>query len=430
MRFVSTKNPEHKVELKEAILQAQPIEGGLYLPETITPLPQGFWDNWKNLSFPELSFQIASQILGDSIPPDDLKPLINQAIDFPAPLHHLTEKTYILELFHGPTLAFKDFGARFMARLISYLTRDSTHPTTLLVATSGDTGGAVANAFLNVPKTRVVILYPQGGVSPLQEKQLTTLGANITALEVEGSFDDCQRLVKQAFTDKIFAEFLSSANSINLARLIPQMFYYFEALRQLPHSAPVVVVPSGNLGNLTAGLIAKRLGLPVKHFVAACNANRCVVDYLETGDSRPRPSIATLSNAMDVGDPSNFVRIQSLYQQNWDDIKQDMTAYSFDDQKTRQAITEIYQTHQYVVDPHTAVGWLAAQEWKQLHSDPLLILSTAHPAKFLPVVEQQLGTNSLSVPLALAQLAKLPKQATSMINDYPTFKTWLATELA
>ncbi|MEO6038767.1 MAG: threonine synthase, partial [Saprospiraceae bacterium] len=317
MQFYSTNNPSLRVGLEEAIFKGLPDDNGLFMPLHIPHLPADFIRNLKNYSLPEIAFQVAKTFLQGAIPDEDLSGIIERAINFPAPLVQLDAHSYLLELTHGPSLAFKDFGARFMAEMMSYLNPDKQREIVILVATSGDTGGAVAAGFYRTPGIRVVILYPAGKVSPLQEKQLTTLGHNISALEINGTFDDCQALVKRAFLDPELTQAirLSSANSINIARLIPQSFYYFEAYKQLPQTAlPVVFsIPSGNFGNLTAGILAKRMGLPVHKFIAATNANKVVPDYLNTGTYTPRSSVPTLSNAMDVGNPSNFARMQNLY---------------------------------------------------------------------------------------------------------------------
>jgi len=387
-RFYSTKSSGSFVDVKEAVLRSLPADNGLYMPESIEPLGKDFWAEWKDLSFADLGVRIAQQIFRDSVPADEMERIVNEVVTFPAPVVSVKEKEHVLELFHGPTLAFKDFGARFMARLMGYLTREDDGLLTVLVATSGDTGGAVASAFHGVPGTRVVILYPKGKVSGLQEKQLTTLGENITALEVDGTFDDCQRLVKSAFLDREMSEKmnLTSANSINISRLVPQSFYYFEAARQLEDGEePVFVIPSGNFGNLTAGLLAQRMGLPVKHFVAATNANDVVPQYLADGNYDPRPSVATISNAMDVGAPSNFARMQDLYGCEWERMKDGIQGYAFSDELTRQTIRRIKDETGYILEPHGAVGWLAAEEWRKKNPDDhTIVLETAHPSKFLP----------------------------------------------
>ncbi|MGA0846425.1 MAG: threonine synthase, partial [Luteolibacter sp.] len=344
MRYHSTQDSSRHVDLKEAVLRSLPPDNGLYMPESWPVLPESFWKHWREMSFQDLAMAVAEAVFGEDVPSADLRDIVNGTVQFDAPLVTLAPGDHVLELFHGPTLAFKDFGARFMARLMAWLTRGDTRPLTVLVATSGDTGGAVASAFHRVPGTRVVILYPSGMVSGLQEKQLTALGDNITALEVDGTFDDCQRMVKAAFLDRELAEGLNltSANSINLARLVPQCFYYFRAVQQLPvHCKPVFVVPSGNFGNLTAGLIAMRLGLPIERLVAATNVNDVVPRYLESGNYEPLPTRSTISNAMDVGAPSNFVRMQALHGGSLSSLKSCVSGFAFSDDDTRAAIRDI-----------------------------------------------------------------------------------------
>ncbi len=385
------------------------------------------------MSFKEIGFAVASTFFGEDVAAEDLRKIVNGTIEFDAPLVALSPDDHILELFHGPTLAFKDFGARFMARLMAHLTKNEDRMLTVLVATSGDTGGAVASAFHNVPGTRVVILYPKGKVSGLQEKQLTALGGNITALEIDGSFDDCQALVKQAFLDRELSERmnLTSANSINLSRLVPQSFYYIHSARQLPEGVkPVFVVPSGNFGNLTAGLLAKQLGLPVEHFVAATNRNDVVPAYLEKGEYLPRPSVATISNAMDVGAPSNFVRMQALFGNSWNEMKSNISGMSFSDNETRVAIREVKSKFGYQIDPHGAVGWLAARQYRKEHPGSMTItLETAHPAKFPDVMDAELGKDSVEIPARLAILANQPKVATALHKDWQTFRDWLTANI-
>jgi threonine synthase len=428
-RFYSTNSPDRLVDLKEAVLRSLPPDNGLYMPEHLPKLGEDFWATWRDLSFAEMGYRVVSPVLDGAVPEDTLREMVAGALDFDAPLVPLEKNEYVLELFHGPTLAFKDFGARFMARLMGWLTRDDPRDLTVLVATSGDTGGAVASAFHGVPGTRVVILYPRGKVSGLQEKQLTTLGGNITALEVDGSFDDCQRLVKAAFLDRELSETfnLTSANSINIARLLPQSFYYFHAARQLPEGVePVFVVPSGNFGNLTAGLLAEEMGLPARRFVAATNVNDVVPGYLRTGSYEPRPSVRTISNAMDVGAPSNFARMQEIYGCEWERMKARISGYAFDDDQTRAAIRELHASCGYQMDPHGAIGFLAAEEWQAAHpEDVLVILETAHPAKFLDVMDEELGQGTVKVPQRLACLADRRKEAVDMPCDEGSFLAWL-----
>jgi threonine synthase len=433
VKYHSTNNASHQVDLKEAILRSLPPDNGLYMPNTLPTLPEDFWKNYRNMSFQEIGFAVASVFFSEDVPADDLRNIVNGTLEFDAPLVALSPDDHILELFHGPTLAFKDFGARFMARLMAHLTKDEDRMLTVLVATSGDTGGAVASAFHNVPGTRVVILYPKGKVSGLQEKQLTALGGNITALEIDGSFDDCQALVKQAFLDRELSERmnLTSANSINLSRLVPQSFYYIHSARQLPEGVkPVFVVPSGNFGNLTAGLLAKQLGLPIEHFVAATNRNDVVPAYLEKGEYLPRPSVATISNAMDVGAPSNFVRMQALFGNSWNDMKSNISGISFSDDETRVAIREVESKFGYQIDPHGAVGWLAARQYRKEHPGSVTItLETAHPAKFPDVMDAELGKDSVEIPARLAILANQPKVATALPKDWQTFREWLTANI-
>jgi threonine synthase len=384
----------------------------------------------RSLSFPELAQEVGALFVGDDVPPDALAEIVTGAFDFPAPLITLTERLHILELFHGPTLAFKDFGARFMARLMGHFVQETGKLLTVIVATSGDTGSAVAHAFLGVPGIRVVILYPAGRVSNAQEKQLTTLGQNITALEVAGSFDDCQRLAKQALVDPIVTQTLTitSANSINIARLIPQMFYYFGAFSQLRDPATPVVfsVPSGNLGNLTAGLLAKRIGLPAAQFIAATNTNYVLPEFLRSGQLIPRASRHTLSNAMDVGNPSNFARLVDLYDNDLRAIRQDIWGCSFSDEETLRAMHDVDQRHNYTLDPHTAVGLLGWESFAKQNQAPAqgIVLATAHPAKFAETVARATGIRP-EMPERLASLLKRPKQSIPFPNRFSAFQEFL-----
>jgi threonine synthase len=428
-RFYSTKSPGNFVDVKEAVLRSLPSDNGLYMPEKIEPLGDDFWNGWRDLSLSQLGFRIARQVFRESIPADQLEMIVHEAINFPAPLVTVKEKEYVLELYHGPTLAFKDFGARFMARLMRWLTRDDDGLLTVLVATSGDTGGAVASAFHKVPGTRVIILYPKGKVSGLQEKQLTTLGDNITALEIEGTFDDCQRLVKSAFLKREMSERmnLTSANSINISRLVPQSFYYFDAARNLPEGAkPTFVIPSGNFGNLTAGLFAEEMGLPVEQFVAATNRNDVVPVYLKEGEYRPRPSVATISNAMDVGAPSNFARMESIFGSEWERMRSRITGFAYDDEMTRDTIRRVNAETGYTLEPHGAVGWMAAEAWRKDHPEAhTVVLETAHPSKFLDVMEEELGESAIEIPERLACLADREKVAIQLGTDESAFQDWL-----
>lgn len=428
-RFYSTKSPGDFVDVKEAVLRSLPADNGLYMPEKIEPLGDDFWNGWRDLSLSQLGFRIARQVFRESIPADQLEMIVHEAINFPAPLVTVKEKEYVLELYHGPTLAFKDFGARFMARLMRWLTRDDDGLLTVLVATSGDTGGAVASAFHKVPGTRVIILYPKGKVSGLQEKQLTTLGDNIIALEIEGTFDDCQRLVKSAFLKREMSDRmnLTSANSINISRLVPQSFYYFDAARNLPEGAkPTFVIPSGNFGNLTAGLFAEEMGLPVEQFVAATNRNDVVPVYLKEGEYRPRSSVATISNAMDVGAPSNFARMESIFGSEWERMRSRIAGFAYDDEMTRDTIRRVKAETGYTLEPHGAVGWMAAEAWRKDHPEAhTVVLETAHPSKFLDVMEEELGKSAIEIPERLACLADREKVAIQLGTDESAFQDWL-----
>lgn len=428
MRFYSTKNKSKYVSLKEAVLKGLPEDNGLYMPEFIPVLPIEFFKALSTKSFVEIGYQVSKVFFGNTIPDSTLIDIVSNALSFPAPLVTLSSNTYVLELFHGPTLAFKDFGARYMAQLMSYFNRGESKELTIIVATSGDTGGAVAAGFHNVPGIKVVILYPSGKVSELQEKQLTTLGGNVIALEIQGTFDDCQRLAKKVFLD---AELnrklrLSSANSINIARLLPQSFYYFEAWKQLPGGTlPVFVVPSGNFGNLTAGVFAKKMGLPVERFVAATNANDVVVEYLKTGIFTPKASVQTLSNAMDVGNPSNFERLQNLFGFTWNSIAEEIKGYTLSDEETINEMRSCYEEFGYVLDPHGAVGLGAWKKYRLENEHSIgVILETAHPSKFMDVVKQTLNTH-IEIPEGLSRLRKLPKKSILMHPNFNSLKEFL-----
>ena len=409
-----------------------PQDKGLYMPVNIPRLDDKFIDNLDSYTLPEIAFHVAQNLLGDDIPADDLKSIIYDAINFYAPIVKLEESVYVLELFHGPSLAFKDFGARFMSRVMSYFLEEGEKQLDILVATSGDTGGAVALGFLGVPNTRVTILYPKGKVSGIQELQLTTNGQNIRALEIDGTFDDCQALVKQAFTDKELNEKyrLTSANSINIARLIPQTFYYFNAYAQLlkqGKSRVVFSVPSGNFGNLGAGLLAWKMGLPVERFIAATNANDTVPQFLTTGVYQPKPSVATLSNAMDVGNPSNWVRIADLFKDDMNQLKNLVTGYSFDDEETLKAIHAVYDHYNYVVCPHTAIAWQALKDYQQdVHADDTagIFLSTAHPCKFPDVFPDEIASH-IEIPEQVRSLHTKAKHSVALGNDFAEFKAYL-----
>ena len=439
MELYSTKNLDLRVSLKEAVFKGLPADNGLFMPVEIPQLPKHFFQQLPSMSLPEIAFEVSKTLLKGAVPQADLKSIIEEAISFPAPLVQLDEHKYVLELFHGPSLAFKDYGARFMSRLMSHFNHSEDKSLVILVATSGDTGGAVASGFYKTPGIEVVILYPSGKVSHLQEKQLTTLGHNITALEVDGTFDDCQALVKQAFLDQQLCKQvrLSSANSINIARLIPQSFYYFDAYRQLNSaSTPLVFsVPSGNFGNLTAGLIAQKMGLPVHQFLAATNLNDVVPEYIHTSKFNPRPSLQTISNAMDVGNPSNFVRMLDMFHvehvgenikgSTWNNLKNAISGHAFNDESTRKGVAEVYQKFNYIIDPHGAVGYLALKEYQKINAQSKgIILETAHPSKFIGEVESILA-KEVEIPERLASLADKEKVATQMSIEYAPFKDWL-----
>jgi threonine synthase len=434
MQFYSTNNPSLRASFQDALFKGLPEDSGLYMPVEIPKLPTDFIQNLSTYSFQEISFVVASNLLKEAIPTQALRSIIERAIDFPAPVVALDETTHVLELFHGPSLAFKDFGARFMAQTMAYFNQDQDKELVILVATSGDTGGAVAAGFYKTPGIRVVILYPSGKVSPLQEQQLTTLGHNITALEVAGTFDDCQSLVKRAFLDATVTEKirLSSANSINISRLIPQAFYYFEAMKQVVgYGLPIVFsVPSGNFGNLTAGILAKKMGLPVYKFVAATNANDVVPEYLSEGKYTPRPSVRTLSNAMDVGAPSNFARMLNLYCSTWNNMREEIEGFGFDDVATKNAMREIQANFNYVMDPHGAVGYLALKAFQKENPQKTLgvVLETAHPAKFEKDVQDVLGF-PVEIPVRLENLRHQHKKAIQMDIDYSNFRIWLLSAL-
>ncbi len=429
MQLYSTNNPDNIVDLKEAVLKSLPKDKGLFMPTHIPKLSSEFFDRIEDYSFADIAYEVATKLIGSYISSDDMRGIIDRAINFPAPVKMHDDTIGTLELFHGPSLAFKDFGARFMAELISYFIKGEEKNITILVATSGDTGGAVAAGFYNTPGIEVIILYPKGKVSDLQEKQLTTLGKNITALEIDGTFDDCQAIVKQAFLDPELTKKynLSSANSINIARLIPQSFYYFEAFKQVKKYGKKVVfsVPSGNFGNLTAGLLAKRMGLPIDHFIAATNANKIVPDYLETGIYEPKPSVATISNAMDVGAPSNFTRLLALYDNDYNALKTDVSGFHLNDEDDKQVMRDIYNKYKYIADPHGAIGYAAIKNFQKSNPDYLgIYLETAHPAKFLNVMNDVLSVPTV-VPERLQAVADKEKVAHLLSSEFEATKNWL-----
>lgn len=429
MKFYSTNRKAPEVNLKDAVLNGLPPDNGLYMPQKITVLPEEFLSNFPYYTFKKIAFEVARTLLQQSIDHDLLKQIIEEAINFPAPVKHLGDSIYTLELFHGPSLAFKDYGARFMARLMSHFVKDEPRDLHILVATSGDTGGAVAMGFYKVPGIRVTILYPKGKVSDLQELQLTTLGENITALEVDGVFDDCQALVKQAFLDKELRKklLISSANSINISRLIPQIFYYFEAVKQVAAlKKPVAMsVPSGNFGNLTAGVIAKKMGLPIQQFIAAVNDNDGFYQYLKAGNFTPKSSVQTLSTAMDVGNPSNLVRINEIFNYQVDSIKKHITSFTYNNAATENALKEIYKKFNYTADPHGAVAYLGLKTYLEQHPETIGIFQeTAHPSKFIDIVEPAIQ-QKVTIPLSLKNLMNRKKQALPMSIEYADFRKYL-----
>ncbi len=431
MQFYSTNNKDLRVSFQEAVFNSLPQDKGLYMPENIPSLDPYFIKNIQQYSFQEIAFQIANAIIGNDIPEKDLKAIINDAINFDAPLRFLNAETAVLELFHGPSYAFKDFGARFMSRVMGYFSKQGEQLLDVLVATSGDTGGAVALGFLGVEGTRVTILYPKGKVSKVQEEQLTTNGQNIRALEVEGTFDDCQTLVKQAFNDPELNQKLrlTSANSINIARLIPQTFYYFWAYAQLKAQGMqevVFTVPSGNFGNIGAGLLAYKMGLPVSHFVAGTNVNDTVPRFLQSGQYEPKASVQTLANAMDVGNPSNWVRIQDLFHNNLPELQGMISSYTYNDEETKKGMDELYEQFKYVACPHTAIAYLASKAYRKDHPGEYasVFLSTAHPCKFPEAISEEVY-KEVKLPAGAEKLQGKAKLADELKVDYDAFKAYL-----
>ena len=431
MEYYSTNHNTRNVSLREAVVKGLATDRGLFMPERIPTLPSAFFKNIGNLSLQEISYAVANTLFGSDIDSSVLKNIVYDTLNFDIPLIHVNGDIYSLELFHGPTAAFKDVGARFMARLLGHFTRqDDSGMVNVLVATSGDTGSAVANGFLGVEGVRVFVLYPKGKVSKIQEAQFTTLGQNITAIEVNGTFDDCQRLVKSAFLDDdLNAKMkLSSANSINVARFLPQMFYYFHAYAQLLQRGQadkdiVMAVPSGNFGNITAGLIAKRMGLPIKRFIAANNRNDIFYQYLLTGKYEPRASISTIANAMDVGDPSNFARVLDLYGNSHDRICQDISGCSYSDEQISDTLADTYHRHGYLLDPHGAVAYRALIEGLKV-GEAGIFIETAHPAKFKDTVESIIG-ESIPIPEKLEKFMNGTKQTVKMSSGFAAFKKFL-----
>ena len=427
MQYYSTQKKVPSTDLKTAILKGLADDNGLYMPQEIRPMPTDFFDQIRSLSFPEMAFRVAEHLFGEDIDAKALKEIVYDTLNFDIPLVHVDENRYSLELFHGPTMAFKDVGARFLARIMRYYTQGKLK-TNVLVATSGDTGSAVANGFLGVEGITVTVLYPKGLVSKIQESQFTTLGQNIQAIEIEGTFDDCQRLVKTAFLDPDLKGKmnLSSANSINLARFIPQCFYYFWAYAQSPGERDIYVsVPSGNFGNLMAGLLAKKLGLPIHGFVAATNVNDIVPNYLETGIFTPRASVSTIANAMDVGNPSNFVRILDLYKNDWEAIKNDIKGYRYTDEQIRRTMRKVYKETGYILDPHGACAYQALCDHAATNSKGIgIFFETAHPAKFKETVDETLSIN-IDIPATLKAFMKGTKKSIELSNRYEDFKAFL-----
>lgn len=427
MKYYSLNNNSHKVNFQQAVVEGLAPDRSLYFPETITPLPDSFFANIEKLSHEEIAYEAIKQFVGDEIPETELKHIIAETLCFDFPCVQVEDNVFSLELFHGPTMAFKDVGARFMSRCLGYFNRNDDKHVTVLVATSGDTGGAVASGFLSIKGVEVIILYPSGKVSDIQERQLTTLGRNIKALQVDGVFDDCQDMVKKAFLDEnLKHKNLTSANSINIARWLPQMFYIFFAYQQLKkHNKPIILsCPSGNFGNICAGIMAKKMGLPIAHFVASTNTNDTVPRFLEEGIYDPKPSVATISNAMDVGNPSNFIRIQELYHNNLSEFEKDFSSYSFTDAETEITIKDIYNKTKYIAEPHGAVGYLGLK--KEMAKQPNSVgvfLETAHPIKFLDTVEPLLNLK-LPIPTQIESVLGKEKVSTR-IKNYEEFKSFL-----
>lgn len=430
MKYYSTNQQAPQASLKEVVVKGLAPDKGLYMPQDIKPLPQEFFDQIDKLPFTEIAFRVAQNFFGDDIPDDVLKGIVDDTLNFNIPLVKVEEHIYSLELYHGPTLAFKDVGARFMARLLGYfIQKEGGREVNVLVATSGDTGSAVANGFLGVDGIHVYVLYPKGKVSQIQEKQFTTLGKNITAIEVDGVFDDCQALVKKAFLDKDLREhmMLTSANSINVARFLPQAFYYFYGYAQLKKlglaDQTVFCVPSGNFGNITAGLFAQRMGLPVKRFIAANNRNDVFYQYLQTGKYEPRASVATIANAMDVGDPSNFARIKELFHDSVEEIRTHISGAWYTDDQIAETVQSAYNSTGYLLDPHGACAYRALKEGLNTGENGIF-LETAHPAKFRDTIERIIG-HHIEIPAKLAAFMSGRKQTVELGKDFEGFKQYL-----
>jgi len=435
MKYYSTNKQSPAVDFREATINGQAPDKGLYFPEFIPQVTKELIEQLPDFSFEDIAFTVLKPYIGGTILDEKLFEIVNEVLNFPIPLAQVNEKIFALELFHGPTLAFKDVGARFMSRCLGYFVTGQaaqsgqTGKVTVLVATSGDTGGAVANGFYDVDGIEVVILYPSGKVSPVQEKQLTTLNKNIHALEIEGTFDDCQQMVKNAFADKDVNEklFLTSANSINVARWLPQQVYYFFAYKQWPDKAqpPVISVPSGNFGNICAGLLAQQSGLPVMHFIAACNANNVFTEYIKTSDFKPKNAIPTLSNAMDVGNPSNFIRILEIFKHQYPSLKEKMSSYSISDEETIEIIKDVVDQYDYTLDPHGAVGYLSLERWLDQHPDTKgIFLETAHPVKFPEAIEEITG-KKIEIPFSIRDIMTKKKKSILMKPGYDHLKEYL-----
>lgn len=430
MKYYNLKDREEKIDFRTATIKGQGKDKGLFFPASIPYFKEELIQNLHQYSDEEIAYECMKDFIGDEIPSEILRKIVSETISFEIPLRKINDDISVLELFHGPTLAFKDIGAGFMSRCLSYFLENQQKKVTVLVATSGDTGGAVAHGFYDLPGIDVVILYPKNRVSPVQEKQLTALGKNIYALEVDGSFDDCQSLVKQAFSNEEISSqlFLTSANSINIARWLPQQIYYLLALKQwqkTENRAPVICVPSGNFGNICAGILAHHRGLPAEHFIAACNANDVIPEYLKTTNFNPKKAVATLSNAMDVGDPSNFVRIMELFNNEFDPLKSKISGYSIDELKTLQTIKDIYNKYNYILDPHSAVAFASLEQY--LHEKPGnkgFILGTAHPVKFPDAVETAIKTK-IEIPQSLNDLMKKEKKTVEINSDFEELKRFL-----
>ncbi|MDR2910288.1 MAG: threonine synthase [Bacteroidales bacterium] len=435
MKYYSTNKNTPAISLREAVIKGLAADNGLFMPEHIAKLDTAFFETIQNLSFQEIAFEAAKLLFGSDIDENKLREIVFDTLQFDCPVVKVTDSIYSLELFHGPTMAFKDVGARFMARLFKYFFGENEKLVNVLVATSGDTGSAVANGFLGVDGIHVYVLYPKGKVSKIQESQFTTLGNNITALEINGTFDDCQHLVKTAFTDAKLNEklVLTSANSINVARFLPQAFYYFNAYARLKQAGVleerelVFSVPSGNFGNLTAGLFAREMGLPVKRFIAANNANDVVYKYLETSEYNALPSVETIANAMDVGAPSNFVRILDMYNYSHKTISEIIKGYRYSDAEIKATVKKVFEQTGYMCDPHGACGYKALEEYIS-ESEVGVFLETAHPAKFTETMEEIIGSGKIPLPQKLADFIKKERKATSLGKDFAGFKAYLLAQ--